>query len=118
MRKFSLIVVISLLGINSAFAYTTPDCDTVVAETSGGPGTLTVTANRDASMGTNWLISGGGCEIYDVQAGTGLGDRQTAAITVSRPMTNLTQWRCEAKSDPGRIETYKLRAIGIFCRLP
>ncbi|CAH1657192.1 exported hypothetical protein [Hyphomicrobiales bacterium] len=107
------------LGANSAHAFSAPDCKIEVATTSGPAGMLTVNAVRSSTMGTEWLISGGGCEIYNVNDSTGtLGDRQTAAITITRPLPNLTQWRCQARSDIGRVESYSLRAIGIFCRMP
>lgn len=118
LKSAALAVTFLAAGASAAFSASL-QCDTAIAETpTAAVGTQTVTALKKATMDSSWIGTGGGCEIFDVDDSTGtLGDRQTAAITVSRPQNNRTRWVCEAKSDPGRVEPYKLRAIAIFCRV-
>lgn len=118
-KKLAVATVFFAAGVSAALSAPALQCQSVIKEsTSAIVGTHTLLASKTSSMGSAWSITGGGCEVFDVQDVTGtLGDRQTAAITISRPRSSLTEWECQAKSDPGRVEPYKLRAIGIFCRV-
>jgi len=116
-RKAAFSAVLFAAGVSAALSSPALNCDSVIKEsTTAVVGTQTVKVSKSSTK--TWFVTGGGCEIYDVHDVTGtIGNRQTAAITISRPRSTLTEWECQAKSDPGRLEPFKLRAIGIFCRV-